>query len=348
MIGASGPVSLRDTWFGARLPEAAIARLEPHVRTASYEAGAEILREGDPTMALGIVARGRVALRLRVPERGDDHDPDGRAGRHHRLVGGRPAASGDLDGRRARSRASLLLLDGAELRAELDADPELAAAVYRSLLEAMAHRLTARACSCSTCSPSTGTNRGDRDRPPPPSCRAPSSTACSTCSTPTAAGSSARRSARARSSTTRSPAPPTCPAGWTATQAPGPYRLEPTGTDRAVRLRRRPDRVEARDVPAARARSRSVAASTARSRSRTPCPDAAGRRLPRRPRLRDRGPPASRTRSWRRGPAVDRDYARPARVRARHRRRVRRRPRRPASAPRWAPGPRSRAASTSP
>ena len=35
MIGASGPVSLRDTWFGARLPEAALARLEPHVRTAT-------------------------------------------------------------------------------------------------------------------------------------------------------------------------------------------------------------------------------------------------------------------------------------------------------------------------
>ena len=37
----------------------------------------------------------------------------------------------------------LLLLDGAALRAQLDADPALASAVYRSLLEAVAHRLNA-------------------------------------------------------------------------------------------------------------------------------------------------------------------------------------------------------------
>ena len=61
--------------------------------------------------------------------------------------------------------------------------------------------------------------RGARS-PPRPAARA------------TAAGSSARPSARAPSCTTRSPRPPTCPTGWTATQAPGSYRLEPTGTDR--------------------------------------------------------------------------------------------------------------------
>ncbi len=66
MIRASQPVSLRDTWFGARLPEDAVARLEPHVRRMTYDVGAEILREGAPTPALGIVVSGRVALRLRV------------------------------------------------------------------------------------------------------------------------------------------------------------------------------------------------------------------------------------------------------------------------------------------
>ena len=49
MIRASWSVSLRDTWFGPRLPEDAVSRLEPHVRRATYAAGAEILREGEPT-----------------------------------------------------------------------------------------------------------------------------------------------------------------------------------------------------------------------------------------------------------------------------------------------------------
>lgn len=140
MIGASGPVSLRDTWFGARLPEAALARLEPHVRYATYEAGAMILREGDPTEALGVVARGRVALRLRVPERGDTTILTVEPGN---IIGW----SAVIPPHRATSTvvaivpSELLLLDGEELRAQLDADPELAAAVYPSLLESMAHRL---------------------------------------------------------------------------------------------------------------------------------------------------------------------------------------------------------------
>ena len=56
--------SLAGTWFGSRLPAAARERLEPHVRVAEYDAGTEILREGEPTRSLGIVRSGRVALRL--------------------------------------------------------------------------------------------------------------------------------------------------------------------------------------------------------------------------------------------------------------------------------------------
>ena len=60
----SGPLSgsLRDSRFGARLPESALARLEVLARSVSYGAGAEILREGDPTTDLGVVIRGRVAI----------------------------------------------------------------------------------------------------------------------------------------------------------------------------------------------------------------------------------------------------------------------------------------------
>mgnify|MGYP006316283533 CR=1 FL=1 len=70
MTRAARPPALGDTWFGSHLPESALARLETHARPASYDAGAEILREGDPTRYLAVVVRGRVALRLRVPERG--------------------------------------------------------------------------------------------------------------------------------------------------------------------------------------------------------------------------------------------------------------------------------------
>ncbi len=139
---ASEPISLRDTWFGTRLPEDAVTRLDPHVRRATYEVGAEILREGAPTPALGIVVSGRVALRLRVPERGPTTILTAEPGN---IVGW----SAVVPPHRATSTAvalvptELLLLDGEALRAQLDADPVLAAAVYRSLLEAVAHRLNA-------------------------------------------------------------------------------------------------------------------------------------------------------------------------------------------------------------
>jgi CRP/FNR family transcriptional regulator, cyclic AMP receptor protein len=133
--------SLAGTWFGSRLPDAARARLEPHLRLAEYAAGTEILREGEPTRSLGIVRTGRVALRLRVPERGPTT-----------ILTVEP---GDIVGWSAvvpphRSTSTvvallpteLLLVDGAALRAELAADPELAAPVYLSLLEALARRLT--------------------------------------------------------------------------------------------------------------------------------------------------------------------------------------------------------------
>jgi CRP/FNR family transcriptional regulator, cyclic AMP receptor protein len=138
---ASLSASLRDTWFGERLPESALARLETHCRTVSYEAGAEILREGDQTTDLGIVIRGRVAIRLRVPERGPTTILTVEEGS---IIGW----SAVVTPHRATSTVvalvptDLLLLDGAGLRAELDADPILAAVVYQSLLEALAHRLT--------------------------------------------------------------------------------------------------------------------------------------------------------------------------------------------------------------
>ena len=142
MIGRTTPGSLRDTWFGTRLPADALARLEALARPASYPVGAEILRVGDPTRDLGIVVRGRVAIRLRVPERGPTSILTIEAGDiigWSVVVPPNRATSSVI----ALAATDLLLIDGTALRAALDADPVLAAGVYRSLLEALANRLRA-------------------------------------------------------------------------------------------------------------------------------------------------------------------------------------------------------------
>lgn len=53
-----------------RLPAAIVARLEPVAETLDYEAGRQVMREGETTPFLGVVEAGRVALRRRVAERG--------------------------------------------------------------------------------------------------------------------------------------------------------------------------------------------------------------------------------------------------------------------------------------
>ena len=133
--------SLAGTWFGSRLPAAARVRLEPHIRLVAYAAGTEILREGEPTRDLAIVRSGRVALRLRVPERGPTTiltvEPGDVVG-WSAIVAPHRATSTVV----ALLPTELLLIEGEPLRAELAADPELAAALYLSLLEALARRLT--------------------------------------------------------------------------------------------------------------------------------------------------------------------------------------------------------------
>lgn len=139
------PIDAKDalggTWFGSRLPAAARERLEPHISIVEYDAGTEILREGEPMLHLGIVLTGRVALRLRVPERGPTTILTVEPGD---VVGW----SAVVPPHRASDTAVallptvLLLLDAAALRAELAADAELAAPVYLSLLEALERRLT--------------------------------------------------------------------------------------------------------------------------------------------------------------------------------------------------------------
>ena len=111
------------------------------------------------------------------------------------------------------------------------------------------------------------------------------------------------------------------PSGWAADQAPGVYRLRQTGTDRQFDYVDRTDLLEARDLPTPGADHDRP--SGGRPDDVRGC--AAGRagcRLPRRPRLRDRGPadpgrgPDPRTGGRPR-------LRRPSRRGADHRRRVR-------------------------
>ena len=104
--------------------------------------GITVVRPGEPCPALGLIADGRIALRLAVP------------GRESRTI--QTLEAGDifgwsavLEGSRATSLAvtlqptRALLLDRVRLAAAMEGDCELASAVYRLVLGAVARRLQA-------------------------------------------------------------------------------------------------------------------------------------------------------------------------------------------------------------
>jgi CRP-like cAMP-binding protein len=131
---------LAGSWFGSSLDPEMRSRLASLGRRMRYEAGGVLLREGQLADDLGIVISGRIALSVRVPERGS--------------VTILTVEPGDIVGwsafvppHRSTSTAialvasEVLAFDGPDLRAALDADPSLAAAVYPRVLRAMARRL---------------------------------------------------------------------------------------------------------------------------------------------------------------------------------------------------------------
>jgi CRP-like cAMP-binding protein len=137
---ALADAGLSATWFAATLPPEVRERLTGLARRARYEPGDVLLQEGEPADDLGIVLTGRIALRLRVPERGS--------------VTILTVEPGDLVGWSAivpphRSTSSAIALvpsevltfAGEPLRAALATDPILAAAVYPRVLRAVARRL---------------------------------------------------------------------------------------------------------------------------------------------------------------------------------------------------------------
>jgi CRP-like cAMP-binding protein len=135
-------VELGASWFGAGLSHHARARLADTARILDYPASVVLLHEGDETGVFAILTRGRVALRLRVPERGP--------------VTILTVEPGDVVGwsalvppHRSTSTAvttepcTLIVFEPKGLRDLLEADLPLAATLYPRLLEALGRRLSA-------------------------------------------------------------------------------------------------------------------------------------------------------------------------------------------------------------
>jgi CRP-like cAMP-binding protein len=134
--------ALASGWFGAGLPDAARARLADVADVTSYPAGAVVIREGTPVDSLGVVLDGRLAIRLNVPGR--------------EIVTVLTVEQGDFIGWSAlvpphRATSTIVALEpttvvtfeGSALRTALESDPDLAAAVLRRVLDAVARRLAA-------------------------------------------------------------------------------------------------------------------------------------------------------------------------------------------------------------
>lgn len=123
------------------LPADALARLDDLATPAGFVAGDVILREATAVPFLAVVERGRVALRLFVPGRGNVTIVTVEPGE---LLGW----SAIVPPYRATAQAvavepvTLTTYDAAALRARLETDPDLAIAVLPPLLAAVSDRLT--------------------------------------------------------------------------------------------------------------------------------------------------------------------------------------------------------------
>lgn len=134
--------AMASGWFGAGLPATARHHLAELADIASYTAGTTVIREGQQVDSFGVVVEGRLAIRLDVPGRGEATvltiEPGDCVG-WSALVPPHRATSTIV----AIERTTVIVLDGPALRDALDADPILAAAVLRRVLDAVARRLAA-------------------------------------------------------------------------------------------------------------------------------------------------------------------------------------------------------------
>lgn len=125
-----------------RLPPEVRARLNVLGTMLAYEPGDQIMRAGAPAPFLAVVERGRVALRLRVPERGRVTIVTVEPGE---LVGWSavvPPFRATVDAV-ATTPTRLIAYDAAAVRERLTADCELAANLLPLVLESVSERLSA-------------------------------------------------------------------------------------------------------------------------------------------------------------------------------------------------------------
>jgi CRP-like cAMP-binding protein len=133
---------LNSTWFASGLEPGIQTRLAELSRTFTAEPGQELFREGDESKVLGIVIKGRVALRTHVAERGDltllTVEP-GDIYLWSALVPPYRATSTAV----AIETLEAVTFEGPALRAALREDAALAQALYPRVLVAVERRLNA-------------------------------------------------------------------------------------------------------------------------------------------------------------------------------------------------------------
>ena len=131
---------IETTWFGADMAPDVRRRLSEIGQVSDHPEGAVLVRAGVPSPALGVIIRGRIAIRPPVP---------GSAGRTILTLedGDLFGWSTVLEGSSATSDAiaiaptRVVLFERERLVRALDADPVLASAIYRRVLSAVARRL---------------------------------------------------------------------------------------------------------------------------------------------------------------------------------------------------------------
>jgi CRP/FNR family transcriptional regulator, cyclic AMP receptor protein len=138
---ATGVVDvLRASPFTAGLGGGERRRLSAFARVVSAAPDEVLIREGEPTPYLGILTGGRVALRMRLPGRSPitvmTVEPGDIVGWSAVLAPYR-ATSTVI----AVEPTELIALDGGPLRAALESDEDLAAALYPRILRSVARRL---------------------------------------------------------------------------------------------------------------------------------------------------------------------------------------------------------------
>lgn len=141
-MSSSKRALLSKTRFAAGMSPDVCRRLAAIADVADVPAGTQVIREGEPCAALGVVISGRIALRLNVPGAGqqtiltvDDGDVFGWSAV---MPGSLSTSTGT-----ALVPTQALLFERHRLIAAMTEDCELASAVYQRLLKVVARRLAA-------------------------------------------------------------------------------------------------------------------------------------------------------------------------------------------------------------